>query len=217
MKLMLPAFVTLALILTACASDQGASPSGVAADTESQAAAESEAATESAGAAPSDGMAFPSFELPDSAPELAALLPDEIGGTEAVKFSYTGEELMSGEEEASVDEEFIEFLDRLGAEPEDISFAFALAMAGEATAGVVAFRIEGASEDELDREFRTVMDEEGQPVEWEETNLGGKDVVVADDPDNPGNRMWLYTNGDIIFLVTAADEEAAEELLETLP
>jgi hypothetical protein len=204
----------VALFVAACASDQPGSSEA--------AAAQSDEATETPEADADDGaesaVALPSFDLPGSAPELEALLPDEIGGTETVKFSMGGPELMEDQEGSGVDPEFIAFLERLGAQPEDISiaFAFSFSEAGD-SAGIGAFRVEGANSDDLEREFMATMESEGNVVDWQSANVGGKDVQSAADPDTDGNTMYIYTTGDIVFFVTTPDEAAAAELLEPLP
>lgn len=160
----------------------------------------------------------PGDEPPQTAVELGRLLPDTIRGQQALKRAYEGEELLSGEQDVSVDDQLLGFLDRVGAEPETILFAFsALLRSDENAAGVVAFRVIGQAEKDLTDEFRVVMDSPGAPVAWEEATVGGKQVLRAEDPDNPGNFMHLYTTDDMIFLVTAADPETAGEILEDLP
>lgn len=155
---------------------------------------------------------------PQTAVELGRLLPDTIRGQQALKRAYDGEQLLSGEQDVSVDDQLLGFIDRLGAQPDTILFAFsALVRRDENAAGVVAFRLIGQAEEDLNAEFRVVMDTPGAPVVWEETTVGGKDVLRAEDPDNPGNFMHLYTTGDLIFLVTAADVEVAGDILEDLP
>lgn len=208
----------VALVLAACTDSQGASPTATPTEDSEAAAAESEAADDEP--ADESAAALPSFELPDSAPELAALLPDEIGGEEAFKLSMSGEELMAGQDEdVTVDQEFLDFLSRVGAQPDDISVAFAFGMGtDEATAGIFAFRIAGANASQLESEFRAAMEAESDAViDWQETSVAGKNVLAGEDPDNPGNTMYLYTTGDIIFIVTAGSEDAAEELLQPLP
>jgi hypothetical protein len=212
----------LALVAAACTDSQGASPTGAASDAaaESQPAGESEESEGAEESADDGGTgAVPSFELPASAPELAALLPDEINGQEAVKLSMSGEEMMEGSGDESVDPEFLAFLERLGAQPDEVSFAFSFAFDAEsgASAGIAAFRVEGANSDQLESEFQATMEAEGEPVEWEDANVAGKDVKTAADPDTEGNTMYLYTVGDVVFFVTAADEATAVELLEPLP
>ncbi|MCA1587703.1 MAG: hypothetical protein LC744_03270 [Chloroflexi bacterium] len=203
-----------ALVLVACTDSQGAtptatptaSPSAASEDSDEQDTSESEAA------------ALPSLDLPGSAPELEALLPDEIGGTETVKFSMGGPELMADQEESGVDPEFIAFLERLGARPEDISIAFAFSFSEEGdSAGIGAFRVAGASSDELEREFMATMETEGDVVDWQSASVAGKDVQTTADPDTEGNTIYVYTAGDIVFFVTTQDEATAAELLEPLP
>lgn len=215
-------FMLVALVAAACTSDQGGSAAASASDgaeepgtAESQAAGESQAAEESA----DDGGtgAVPSFELPASAPELAALLPDEILGQEAVKISMSGEEMMESED-AEVDPEFIAFLQRVGAQPEDVSFAFSFGFDAEGnSAGIAAFRVEGANSDQLESEFQATLESDGTPIEWDEASVAGKDVLTAEDPETSGNQVYLYTVGDIVFFVTASEEATAVELLEPLP
>lgn len=203
----------LALFVAACTSDQaGSSASQSAAAQESEeAAAESDAGSESA-------VAFPSIDLPGSAPELEAILPDEIGGAEVVKFSMGGTELLADVEGSGVDPEFIAFLERLDAQPEDISMAFAFSVSPTGDSAVIgAFRVAGASTDDLEREFLATMQSEAGAVAWESASVGGKDVQTSADPDTEGNSLYVYTAGDIVFFVTTADEATAAELLGPLP
>ncbi len=204
----------VAAFVAACTSDQADSSA-----TEGPATQEATATPEpdSDGGSESE-VALPSVDLPGSAPELEALLPDEIGGVETIKFSLTGPELMADEEGSGVDPEFIAFLERLGAQPEDISFAIALSVGAEGeSAGIGAFRVEGASSDDLEREFMATMETDGEVVDWQSADVGGKDVQTAADPDTDGNTLYLYTTGDIVFFVTTPDEAAAVEMLEPLP
>ena len=204
----------LALVLVACTDSQGATPTAAA----SAASGDSDDATPEPDTSESEAAALPSFDLPGSAPELEALLPDEIGGAETVKFSMGGPELMADQEESGVDPEFIAFLERLGARPEDISIAFAFSFteAGD-SAGIGAFRVAGANSDDLEREFMATMETEGEVVDWQSASVAGKDVQTTQDPDTEGNTIYVYTTGDIVFFVTTPDEDTAAELLGDLP
>lgn len=146
------------------------------------------------------------------------MLPDLIRGRSAIKRAYTGEQLLSGDLDVSVDDDFRAFIDRVGAMPDDILFAFAVQFDSEqGTAGVTAFRVIGGSQDDLNREFQLVMNSPDIDVVWADATVGGKTVLSAEDPDNPGNAMHLYTVGDLIFLVTAPDDAVAGDILEDLP
>lgn len=214
----LVALIAIIAVLAAC-SEQSPTPSADASEPDTSAIASAseeptEAATESAEA--SDVAGLPSFDLPQSAPELAALLPDEIGGAPAFKLSMSGEEMLAGGGDAGVDPEFVAFLERLDAQPEDVSFAIASTTGTESATGAFAFRVEGADSGRLEQEFQTAMAAE-QTIDWAAVSVGGKDVLTAEDPDNVGSSLYVYTRGDVIFIVTAPSEEEAAEILTALP
>lgn len=208
----------LALVLAACSGNSGGSSTSASASASAAATspAQSDEASEQPTESSSDGTALPSVDLPNSAPELAELLPDEIGGQQVQKISMSGAELMA--EGSGTDPEFISFLERVGAQPEDISVAFVFTLSAEGdTAGIAAFRVAGASSDELEREFRASLDSEGETIDWQEQSVGGKDVLTAPDTNSEDATQYLYTVGDIVFIVTSTSEETAAELLEPLP
>jgi hypothetical protein len=213
--------VVLAGVVAACGGPQASPEAQETADASPVAQATPEATPtpeETEEESPTEA-ALPSFALPDSAPELAALLPDEIAGAQAFKLSMSGEEMLAAPEGGEIDPEFVAFLERLGAEPQDVSFAVSAGTGGDgsSTVGVFAFRVEGADSDQLEREFQAVMEAQGEAVEWSPASVAGKDVLTAPDPDTEGNTMYVYTAGDIIFMVTAPDEATAAELLTDLP
>jgi hypothetical protein len=209
------ALLAITTLVVAC-SDQSASvsPEASASPEATATATATEEPTESPQA--SEVAGIPSFELPQSAPELAALLPDEIGGAQALKLSMTGEEMMSAGGGAGVDPEFVAFLERLNAQPEDVSFAIAASTAGTSQTGAFAFRVEGADSRELESEFQAAMAAE-QAIDWSPASVGGKDVLTAADPDTEGNSIYVYTREDVIFIVTASSEDEAAEILTDLP
>lgn len=210
----------LALVLAACSGNSGGSSTSASASASASAEASSPAESDEASEQPtessSDGTALPSVDLPNSAPELAELLPDEIGGQPVQKISMSGAELMA--EGSGADPEFVSFLERVGAQPDDVSVAFVFTLSAEGdTAGIAAFRVAGASSDELEREFRASLDSEGETIDWQEQSVGGKDVLTAPDTNSEDATQYLYTVGDIVFIVTSTSEETAAELLEPLP
>ena len=154
---------------------------------------------------------------PETASELALLLPEFIGGQPARTRAYEGEQLLSGQTELSASEGLLAFIERVGARPESIIFAHAVVLTREGVIAVTAYRVEGETEEELTAEYQLVMDTPGDTVQWTEESFEGRDVLTAVDPDNTGNVMYLYTTGDLIFLVTAPDAEVAAGMLEDLP
>lgn len=220
-RLMLAVVAMLALIVAACSAPAEASPEEEASLQASVAPSEeaseepSEDAAESAEASasdPDDGSAG----LPGSAPELEDALPDEAGGITLQKFSMRGAEFMA---QGDDNQEFLQFLDRMDAQPDDLSVAFAF---GAGTAGeslsVFAFRVEGADTDQLTDELRTSLEEEGTAANLSETKVAGKDVLVGESADEstPGE-VYLYGVGDIVFFIGATERAHAEEVLSQLP
>ncbi len=206
----LPAgLLALILVAAACSSGTSATPSASAsASAMDSVASESAAASESASA--SD--ALPSIDLPSEAADLEDILPDEIGGEPVQKFSMTGDSFLSS---GQGDEEFAEFLERLDADASDVSVAFAFTMS-EASSGVFAFRVAGASQDQLLDEFEAASDDAGDTSGWSDATVGGKQVRTAVQEDEDV-AMYLYPRDDIIFIVTAASEDAAADALAALP
>jgi hypothetical protein len=154
---------------------------------------------------------------PETASELALLLPEVIGGQPARTRAYAGEQLLSGETALSASDGLLAFVERVGVRPDSILFAHAVVLSREGVTAVTAYRLEGQTEEVLTAEYQLVMDTPDAAVEWSEQSIGGKEVLTAADPDNSGNVMYLYTTGDLIFLVTSADPEVAAVMLENLP
>jgi hypothetical protein len=205
----------LALVLSACASEQ-ASPSA----SESEPAATDEAtpepssqAPEASGDADATLGAIPSFDL-NGDPELAARFPETVGGEPLQVQSMRGDTFMSI---GGSDPAFQEFLDSVGAELSDVSVAFGGAASGESFLSVGAFRILGASEDDLEREFIAASEDAGDITGMEQASVGGKDVWTAVDASGEtGASVYLYTKDDTLYFLTGSEAEVAE-ILEALP
>ncbi len=203
-----PAGLLALLILMGACSSGGTSASATASPTT---AASSEAASASADASASD--ALPSIDLPNSDAELEALLPDEIGGVTLTKFSMRGAEFMT-----QGDQEFTDFLNRLGASADDVSVAFGVSMAsGQSGTGVFAFQVRGTDNSELMSELAGSLEDDGTASGFENANLGGKDVQRSAAGDAAQGSVYLYGVGDIVFFITTTDEDAAAEVLSNLP
>ena len=102
--------------------------------------------------------AIPSFDT-NGDPELAARFPDTVGGAPLQVQSFRGDVFMAG---GGSDPSFTAFLDSVGAELDDVSVAFGGVMTAENPVSVGAFRILGASEDDLEREFIAASEETGE-------------------------------------------------------
>lgn len=201
--------LAFSVVLAACSSEASASPTASASASAADSIASGSAEASSSAA---ESVALPSLDLPSSAADLEAILPDEIGGQPVTKLSMAGDEFIGS---GQTDESFEDFLGRVGAEPDDVSVAFAFSTS-QAGSGVIAFRVAGASQDEMLGAFQAASDAEGDVVGWTDANVGGKSVKVATQVDG-ATPMYLYPRGDILFIVTAPSEDAAAEILSALP
>lgn len=218
----------LALAVAACSSDQASLSSSAAttaatpSPSPSQAEPSEPAATASADAG-GDLGALPSFELPNSAPELLAILPEQVGGASVVpgfgELSQTGDEFMA-DGDAGGNEEFIAFLGRMGAQASDVSVAMRLygdMENPEAITSIFAFRVEGANSDQLLDEMQTAFEEGEEGLSWESRTIDGKSVQAAILPAPEGGSLFVYVREDIVFAITATEEPLVEDALGQLP
>lgn len=197
----------LALVATACASEEATTPPPA---TPEPTPATTPTPTED-GTTASPG-ALPSFDL-DGDPELAGRFPATVGGEPLQVQSLAGDAFAA----AGDDPVFDDFLAAVGADATDVSVAFGGALIGEETLTVGAFRVRGASEDELEREFIAASEEGGDVPQLTEQTIGGKDVwSAADDSGETEVRVFIYTSGDTLYFLTGSVEYATE-ILEALP
>jgi hypothetical protein len=155
--------------------------------------------------------------LPTTSSELAALLPDEIGDQRAFRVAMDGEQLIRGGAIVNIRPEFQDVIDSLGAVPEDVLFALSSREDAEGSTNVImAFRVRDAETPQLESAFQAFWTP-GATDGWQPATVGGKSVAAAGDPNNPGNTIFSYAIRDIIFYVSAPDEEHAARLLSPLP
>jgi hypothetical protein len=208
--------IPLALLLTlvaACSSEEG-SPSASASAPPPTAEPTPEPTPEASdGGDPLGSLgAIPSFDL-DGDPELAGRFPDTVDGQPLQIQSLSAEAFAA----MPSDPTFDDFLDRIGAQATDVSIAFGRAEFGDSILSVGAFRVRGASEDELQREFIAASQESGEAGELFEETVGGKDVITAADPTGESDvRVFIYTRDDTLYFLTGSEAHAAE-ILEVLP
>ncbi len=195
----------LALVVAAC-SNEDATPSPATPEPTAAATPDpTDGATGSAGA-------FPSFDL-DGDPELAGRFPDTVAG-EPLQLQSLGGDAFA---DAGPDPVFDDFLTAIGADATDVSVAFGGAQIGEETLTAGAFRVRGASEDELEREFIAASEDAGEVPELSEQTIGGKDVWTSiDESGETDAQVFVYTSDDTLYFITGALEYATE-ILEALP
>jgi hypothetical protein len=147
------------------------------------------------------------------APDLEATLPREAAGITLQSFSMSGPDFVEGE----VDEQFVTFIESLGADVQDVSvgFAFGANADGTQTAQILAFQVAGAEAQELIDAFKASAE---QGLVWQPQTMGGKSVEasVPDPPDFP-IPVVLYATDDVLYFVSSTNPDATQEILAFLP
>jgi hypothetical protein len=155
---------------------------------------------------------FPSFEGDQ---ELEDSLPASAGSITFIRVSMTGSEFV----ESDVQPRFLDFLEAINADIEDVSVAVALGsnLEGDKTASILGFRIRGAEAADLVEEFKATADEGGDPLVWEPQTIAGKEVEVAQPNADFPTPIALYESGEVLYFVSSSDEGAFEAIIEKLP
>jgi hypothetical protein len=160
----------------------------------------------------SEGESGPSFA--PGAGDLDSILPDEIGGI-TLEYQFAEGPGVLGSE--GITPEVQDFLDRVGANMDDVSSAIGIGV-DEASGGIIsifAIRVAGADEGSLRDEFRQVMEEDADSV-FTEANVGGKDVLAFGTAGQESDG-YMYVHDDVVFMVGGSTPELTEEALSLLP
>lgn len=210
------ALVMLLTLIVAACSSEGSSASAAPTEEPTPTAEPTPAATpepSEAGLPTGSGIAIPSLDM-NGDPDLAGRFPDSVGGQPLTIQSLDGETFA---QMGGGDPTMAAFLESIGAELSDVSVAFGGVMSGETPISVGAFRVQGASEDDLEREFINASQEAGDVGDLEEATVGGKDVRTASDPSGQTDtQVFIYTKDDTLYFMTGPEAEIAE-ILEALP
>jgi hypothetical protein len=141
---------------------------------------------------------------------LEGLLPDTVGNLTLKKFSLKGAEFFT-----SADPEFKGFLDRVHAQPDDVSVASATD--DNNSLQILALRVAGANTDDLKTEFsRAIEQSSTTTIKLTQATVGGKSVLTGFDPDQQAN-VYFYVVADVLVFVTTSDKTLAEAALAKLP
>lgn len=188
----------LALVVAACSSQQGASPTA----TEPEAVATAEPTPEPASESPD-----PTDDAngsTDDGTALADLFPDELNG--APRNDIPGMDAMIASALAA------QGMDASGAE-------FVLATYGEGADAITvnAFRIPEVDQTSLEMLARAMSGVQGDGTAAAETvTIGGKTVLRMTGTGADG-AAYLYFTNDAVFTVVGPSEDLAEQLLAELP
>ena len=168
---------------------------------------------------PPEGSGFPSSIGPIPSfvgnQALEDTLPTEAAGISFFTFSMSGPDFVASE----VDQQFLNFLDRLDADIDQVSVAFAIGAnsAGTQTASVFAFQVAGAVAADLIDEFQASAEEGGDPLNWHSATIGGKSVQEADPNADFPTPVVLYATGDVLYFASSTDPDALDAIVAGLP
>lgn len=191
------------LVLVAC----GPAASGK----ESQGAAASQPASRAAQA--SSGGVEPSLGAGVVA-ELEALIPDKVGDVTLTKSSYRGNDYLLA---PGSDPDTVKFINDVGVSPSDIAIAFGFGFSADYTKGasVIVLQAKGAGSGKLVTAWKNNMQANTEsPIPWSTATVGGKHVETNGDATEA---TYLYSHGDVLFIVTANDQATLTEILSGLP
>ena len=156
-------------------------------------------------AEPSFGLPGFSFALPSftSDEELEAMFPTDIGGQPLTVQSMSGADFMAFGGSSTMGPA----LEQLGKTPADMSVAFGGTTDGSIV--VFAFRIKGVNADQFMNVFTSTSGTmTGTTIT--DASLGGKSVKKV---TTPGQTVYLYTHGDVIWTVGGTGSAPSEALL----
>lgn len=139
---------------------------------------------------------LPSFDLPSGDEELEELLPDEIVGATVQKFSVTGDTFLGTMGSPEVQD----VLDQFDKQPSDLSVAFG----GTDAVALIAYRLKGVDGGQFFNAFLVAAGEDG-PVGVTDASYGGKAVKKVVSPNPDIGTVYVYTAGDVMFIVGGDD------------
>jgi hypothetical protein len=181
----------LAILVAACGGSAAtATPGAPAASNGSSAAPVTAGPVATSGAEPT--FVMPSLPTGDAA--LEELLPDEIAGETVTKLSMTGDQFM-GTGNAEVEA----VLQQFNKTPADLSVAFG----GTAALALIAYQLKGVDGGQFFDAFVAASDDEGQ-VTVTDANYSGKAVKKVVSPDSEIGTVYVYTSGDVMYIVGGA-------------
>lgn len=147
-----------------------------------------------------------------AAPELEALLPSEIDGTQLTKASATGAGVFGSD---AFSREMTRFLASAGKKPTDLRFANARDPTQALDVETGVFQASGVEA----RALRAAIVESSRPgapgLTTSTGTLSGKRVTIL--AYASGSTLYLYEHGDLVFYVGTQSNELASKVLALLP
>jgi hypothetical protein len=141
------------------------------------------------------------MEMPHEAPDLEALIPDDLVGPGAHRMSSTaadwGSSLLS------------RALRRLDATPKQCHIASVMSMTEDSMVGATLYRVPGVPASRLENEFGTVIHRPTKQP-WRRTTISGRSVWSAAGGELPGGTIaWWAVDGLVVHVFGSPEGVAA--------
>lgn len=161
-------------------------------------------------------IAIPSGALPSiagshAAPDLEAVLPNDIAGTPVSKVSFSGETLTTSGVLGPA-------LRALGKQPSDAAAALSGGDTGPVTITMAAIRVNGVSAAAL-LQALTVAGAAAPSAQSSigTLTLGGKQVTTVTNGGSSATTTYAYASGDILYTANGTDQTQLGEFFGKLP
>ena len=201
--------LVLSTALIGCQAAGVASPASSAATSVAPAAspvAGSPAASASAAASPSTSAASAGAASAAPSDDLVSLVPETINDVPVTVSQVDPESFIGSNDPLHLKP----VLEALGKAPADVKVIAGGGGAGTNSVIIQAVRINGTDASALTPQLQTVL--AGLPnSSVESATVGGKDVLSL------GGDRYVYVSNDVVFFVSASNDEMAQATLEALP
>ncbi len=206
--------VDLETVATAVEAAVERAVGGVAAVAATPAPSSSAPAASEAPSASAAAEASPTPSPSAAAPELLAVLPDEVSGTALVSDSATGADVL-GTDAAS--RALVATLRTFDSTAADLQIAQAYDETGTLDCYLLAFRVPGVDAARLAPAIiDTWLQASSSGVTTSTVTIGGKEVTVVDYGDQ-GTVSYVYASGEAVVVIETSDEAVAGEVAALLP
>ena len=208
----LAAAAALVIAVAACSGTSSPAPSASPGPSASAAPSGGTAASAAPSAAPS-ATPEPSVDR-HAAPDLEALLADEIGGVALSKVSLSGADFVAGGTAAG-QAQLTTLLEQLGRTAADLTVAEAHDPGGRLVFQEGLFRVVGADPRQLlDLWVTAQQAATGNRIQVATTTVAGRELTHLIDPSvQVRGNTYVFADGDTLWLILADDTALLEEAL----
>jgi hypothetical protein len=149
--------------------------------------------------------------------QLEAELPSAYQGVTLQKFSFSGTDLSTNQGQSQGIKDVLALVASLGKTPADLSFAAASDPTGKVGLTFSGYRIKGADASSWAGAFYQLAQKAAPGTTVSDAHLGGKAVTRIVTPLAEGTVTYAWPDGDVLFLVHAANDAQAGPAIAVMP